>query len=138
MRLIYMFFVSLVLVACAATKQLPPQQSGVTKIVITMSAEDSEAQQKTEQTIEDADKIDEIISYVNTRIEGWEEPFMDSLDGQVSLSFYRNNRFVGNFYVGEDFFGRDYGQSWRQDATDEEINAFFELVGIAPISQEAK
>jgi hypothetical protein len=127
MKILLFVTIVMCLVSCASKEQLPPQQKDVTTISVEVKATDEH--EGSERIISDEEKIAEIISFINARSEGWKEPFSDSLEGDVYLAFYRDARFVGNYYVGNDFFGRDYGSPWVQDATQLEVSKFLTIVG---------
>lgn len=127
MKLIALVTLSLLAVGCSTLEVLPPQQDDVNRIVVKVKQTDIE-----DNTIElvEPGQISETVAFINARTEGWRAPFSDQLEGVYELAFYRESRFVGNFYVGDDFFGRDYGTPWLRDATQQEIQAFITILNL--------
>jgi hypothetical protein len=82
-----------------------------------------------EQEITSPAKIEELLQFVNSYDAEWRVPFAGPPVGQIYFDFYDGEKFVGNFYVGPSFFGRDYGNFFSQTVTDEEIGELQEIVG---------
>lgn len=128
MRILLCMLISLMISACASKEQLPPQQKNVNLIKVMLT--DEAAGQTEPMLISTPDEIEQIISFINSRSKGWKQPFSDKIEGDVYLTFFRDERFVGNFYVGDDYFGRDYGSPWVQDASQLDVIKFLKIVGV--------
>lgn len=128
MRILLCILISVMVIACAGKEQLPPQQKDVNLIKVMLTGEGNS--QNEPMLISTPAQIEQIISFINSHSKGWKQPFSDTIEGDVYLTLYRDERFVGNFYVGDDFFGRDYGSPWVQDASQLEVTKFLAIVGI--------
>lgn len=126
MKTLFLGILTLVITACASLETLPPQQTDVTQIKVFSQA----SQSQPVEVIADPDKINQIIAFINDRSAGWKTPFSDKIDGEFTLYFYRDERFVGNFYVGDDYFGRDYGTPWLRNAEPKELTTFINLLDV--------
>jgi len=80
--------------------------------------------------IRDKEKIEAIVGFINTKQGGWTVPWYGPPVGQVYLELYKNEKFIGNFYVGPYFFGRDIGNFWSQSTNKEEIQELGSMLGI--------
>jgi hypothetical protein len=85
--------------------------------------------------ITNADRIQKLISFVNSLPQDWSVPWYGPPGGQIYFDFYRGETNVGNFYVGPNFFGRDiYHRNgdirfYSQSATEAQIRQVGEIVG---------
>jgi hypothetical protein len=85
--------------------------------------------------ITDKERVEKIVSFVNSLPQNWSVPWYGPPVGQVYFDFYRGGTNVGNFYVGPDFFGRDanYGHGsfefYSQSATETQIREFGKIAG---------
>lgn len=109
----------MILAGCASGGKLPPQQVDVTLIKVERLGSDAFYRE-----IQDVDLINKIITVVNSKQAGWREVSGNDDNGNLVLKFYKKERFVGNFYIGRDAFGRDYGTPYSLDATEQEISEF--------------
>ncbi len=75
--------------------------------------------------------IDELRKFVNSYPAGWSVPFTGPPVGQLYFDFYSQDVFVGNFYIGPQFFGRDHGNFFSRSATEDEIAKLNSIVGFA-------
>lgn len=81
------------------------------------------------------ERVEKIVSFVNSLPQRWSVPWYGPPVGQVYFVFYRGGTNVGNFYVGPSFFGRDvnYGhgsfQFYSQSATETQIREFGKIAG---------
>ncbi|HKI71425.1 MAG TPA: hypothetical protein VKA81_03545, partial [Verrucomicrobiae bacterium] len=50
--------------------------------------------------IEVADRIEKLVSFVNSLPQKWSVPWYGPPVGKVYFNFYKDGRAVGNFYVG--------------------------------------
>ena len=75
--------------------------------------------------------IEELRSFINSYPAGWGVPFTGPPVGQLYFDFYSQDTFIGNFYVGPQFFGRDHGNFFSRSATDDEIAKLNSIVGFA-------
>src|SRR5690348_13493180 len=57
--------------------------------------------------IVDKERVEKIVSFVNSLPQNWSVPWYGPPVGQVYFDFYQSGTNVGNFYVGPNFFGRD-------------------------------
>jgi hypothetical protein len=80
--------------------------------------------------LRDPDKVRAVVSFMNSRLTGWDVPWYGPPVGQVYLKLVKNDRLVDNFYVGPWFFGRDRGNFWSQRATEQEVQKLGELIGV--------
>ena len=80
--------------------------------------------------IHDQAKIDKVIAFINSKRDGWDVPLSGPPVGQVYINFYKTQKYIGNFYIGPYFFGRDHGNFWSKPASKEEIKQFGDLLGI--------
>ncbi len=125
MKLLWLAVVSsLFLAGCAATNQLPPQPVKVDRIQVEM-LDYVEYQLE----ISDSYRIEQVITLVNRKSKGWAETSSSPSAGSLLLKFYNGDRFAGNFYIGDDYFRRDYGQAFKADASREEVLAFEQALG---------
>src|SRR4051812_38872992 len=69
--------------------------------------------------LKEPQQIAPVVAFINARLVGWSVPWYGPPIGQVYLLLYKNGTFIGNFYVGPWFVGRDYGDILSQRATKE-------------------
>ena len=81
--------------------------------------------------ITDPSTIAELRQFVNSYHAGWGIPFTGPPVGQLYFDFYSQDEFLGNFYVGPSFFGRDHDIFFSISATDEDISQISSIVGFA-------
>ena len=79
--------------------------------------------------IRESSTIEELRGFINSYAAGWGVPFTGPPVGQLYFDFYSQDKFVGNFYVGRQFFGRDHGNFFSRTATDVEIEKLDSIVG---------
>jgi hypothetical protein len=79
--------------------------------------------------ISDAGQIAALTAFINDLPGKWDVPWYGPPVGQVYLTFHRNGKFVGNFYVGPWFFGRDGGNFWSQRARRPQVEQLGALLG---------
>jgi hypothetical protein len=79
--------------------------------------------------ISESGHIAAIIAFINHLPARWNVPWYGPPVGQVYLSFYRDKKFVGNFYAGPNFFGRDLGNFWSQSASPQQLAELGDLLG---------
>ena len=75
-------------------------------------------------------QIAPVVGFINARLAGWSVPYYGPPVVQVYLFLYKNGEFIGDFYVGPWFFGRDYGDFFSQRATKEEIARLEHMLGV--------
>jgi len=73
--------------------------------------------------------IEELRRFVNSYPAGWSVPFTGPPVGQLYFDFYSQGKFVGNFYVGRGFFGRDDEDFYSRSASDDETAKLTSIVG---------
>lgn len=80
-------------------------------------------------TITDPDQIAAIVSFVNERAAGWQQPWAGVPVGTLGVTLFRNQDVQGSFSVGPGFFDTQReGDFFSRDATDEEIKRFRALL----------
>jgi hypothetical protein len=85
--------------------------------------------------ITDKERIEKLTAFVNSLPQDWNVPWYGPPVGQIYFDFYKDGMNVGNFYVGQNFFGRDanYGgghfEFYSQTATETQIRGLGEIVG---------
>ena len=124
MKLSSLFLFLFILNGCAGNETLP-QQKRADEIRV-------EKIYPKEQLfkIEDQEKIDEIIAFINSKREGWGVPWFGPPVGKIYIHFYKEKKVNGNFYVGSNFFGRDITNFWSKPASRKEIQKLGELLNI--------
>ena len=80
--------------------------------------------------LKELQQIAPVVGFINARLAGWSVPYYGPPVGQVYLFLYKNGEFIGDFYVGPWFFGRDYGDFFSQRATKEEIARLEHMLGV--------
>ena len=75
--------------------------------------------------------IEDLRGFINSYPAGWSVPLSGPPIGQVYFDFFYRDTFIGNFYVGPRFFGRDHGNFFSRSATDDEIAKLNSIVGFA-------
>lgn len=71
--------------------------------------------------IRDQARIDKLQLFINALPPKWSVPWSGPPVGKISISFYEKEKFVGNFDVGPDFFGRNGSDFWSQSASKQQI-----------------
>ena len=123
MKLILTILILLLVAGCASKESLPPQGMA-DEIRIEQTHPSTEL-----LILRNKEKIEGVIAFVNIKKDGWSVPWYGPPVGQIYLNMYKNEKFVGNFYVGPNFFGRDYGNFLSQPASKEEIKKLGKLLG---------
>ena len=127
-RITYITVIAILCLGCASTKnQALPRQLGADLVKIRTDA--SEASLPTLEIV-DPDKIERVIGFINGLPGDWSVPRYGEPEGNYYFQFYHEGKFAGNFYVGANFFGRDRGKNWLQDATPAQIEALGAIVGM--------
>ncbi len=80
--------------------------------------------------LNDKEKIKDIIAFLNSEKHGWSGPWYSAPVGQVYLNLYKGKKYIGNFYVGLNFFGRDNGALLSHAVSDEVISQLGALLGL--------
>jgi hypothetical protein len=80
--------------------------------------------------LKDQEKVRAVVSFINARTSGWSVPWYGPPVGQVYLNLVKDEKVIGNFYVGPWFFGRDHGNFWSQRATEKEVADLEALVNV--------
>jgi hypothetical protein len=85
--------------------------------------------------IKDKATLSDLVDFINSLPPKWEVPWYGPPVGRVYFHFYKQNAPVGNFYVGQDFFGRDvrYGNGFKflsQSATPAQIDQLARLTSL--------
>ena len=124
MERIFIIIALFLVVGCASKESLPPQEM-VDEIRVERTHPNTEL-----LILKDIETIESIVAFINTKKHGWSVPWYGPPVGQIYLNLYKNEKFVGNFYIGPKFFGRDYGNFWSQTANDEDIEKFGSLLGL--------
>jgi hypothetical protein len=124
MKHIALIIFLIALFGCADKKTLPPQE-----LVDIIRVEQNHPENEL-VVITDKEKIQAVVDFINKKKSGWSVPWYGSPVGQVYLELYKNEKFVGNFYVGPNFFGRDLGNFWSQPASKNEIAELGSILGI--------
>ncbi len=81
-------------------------------------------------SLTDSTRIQELAGFIDARLDGWEVPWAGPPVGTVYLKLYLGDDFVGNFYVGPGFFGRDVGNFFSQSATTGEIAELGRIIDV--------
>jgi len=84
-------------------------------------------------TIEDGDKINAVVNFVDRRRAGWGTPIIDDVPvPEFVANFYDGDTFKGHFGYGRSFFEtqRDDRGFFSKDATAEEVAEFKTLLGV--------
>jgi hypothetical protein len=79
--------------------------------------------------IKDPAKQTALVAFVNALPSKWSVPWYGPPVGQIYFKFFRDGKFVGNFYVGPNFFGRDGSNFWSQSASKRQMDQLSEIVG---------
>jgi len=124
MKRVLAVFIMFVVAGCVSKESLPPQEI-VDEIRIEQTYPNTEL-----LILSSKEKVEGVIAFINTKKNGWSVPWYGAAVGQIYLNLYKSEKFVGNFYVGADFFGRDYGNFWSQSASEEEIKKLGMLLGL--------
>jgi len=74
--------------------------------------------------------IEALTEFINALPNRWSVPWYGPPVGQYYFEFYSNATFLGNFYIGANFFGRDQGNFFSQDATQEQIDDLGIIIGV--------
>ena len=120
----FLILLTVLISSCAGKETLPPQKM-VGEIRIEQTYPKIEI-----AIITDKSQVQAVIEFINSKREGWSVPWYGPPVGQIYLQLYEEEKFVGNFYVGPYFFGRDYGNFWSQSASKSEIEALGRILGI--------
>lgn len=124
MKHIALILMPIVLAGCEGKQSLPPQEL-VDVIYVKQTYPENEL-----IVVRDKEKTEAVVAFINKRQNGWSVPMFGAPVGQVYLELYKNEEFVGNFYVGPHFFGRDLDKFWSQPATETEIKQLGSILGI--------
>jgi len=100
----------LLLAGCTTYEKLPAQRQADLVTITTLPG----FPELPRKEIRGADQIAALVSFVNSLPNRWNVPWAGPPVGQVNFEFYSHGKFVGNFYVGPNFFGRDAGNFWSQ------------------------
>lgn len=88
--------------------------------------------------VKDPKQIEKIAAFINARLHGWSTPWSGAPIGKVYLDFYADEKFVGNFYVGPGFFGRDLGtRFFSKRAEEKDVAELGRLLGL-PLVEMAR
>ena len=124
MKLFKLILIISIVSGCVGIETLPPQgDADEIRIEINQPKE-------TLLIIKDEETVNRIVAFINTKLEGWSSSLTGPPVGQVYFLLYKEEKFVGNFYIGKYFFGRDYDSFWSQPATTKEIEKLGNIVGI--------
>ena len=83
-------------------------------------------------TIDDPERVQSIVAFVNARKDQWENPWYGVPVGPVRVSFYQNTAFVGSFSAGNGFFATHrQGDFASQLASTQELEEFTRLIGVS-------
>ena len=122
--MIKILLLSLLLAGCSFTTTLPEQTTpDIIRVERTFPSE-------TIVVINEKRRVDNIISFINSKLGGWDVPIIGPPVGQVYLNLYKDNKIIGNFYVGPMFFGRDNGNFWSQPADKVDIDELGNLIDV--------
>jgi len=81
--------------------------------------------------LNDPQKVQPVVSFINSRLDGWGVPWSGPPVGQVYVNLLkRDGTPIGNFYIGPWFFGRDQGNFWSRRATEEEVAQLEQLLSV--------
>ena len=121
----FIFVLSLFLLFSCSEKQSLPSQGLVDSIRV-----EQNHPKKQLAFLEDKRQIEAIIEFINTKRDGWSVPWYGPPVGTVYLKLYIKEKYVGNFYIGPYFFGRDHGNFWSQSSSKSEIKDLGALLDI--------
>ncbi|WP_166420069.1 hypothetical protein [Pseudoalteromonas sp. Z1A8] len=121
MKWIILLINILFLTSCSSGNTLPKQA------IPTLIKVEQTFPKKEIRLIKDPEQIAQIIGFVNQYTDNWTVPWYGPPVGQIYFNFYSDNEYVGNFYVGPHFFGRDYGDFWSQNANKSDISKLGKL-----------
>ncbi len=124
MKQLAVYLLFMFLAGCADNQSLPPQD-----LVDVIRVEQNHPKQDL-VVLRDKEKVKAVIDFINTKQDGWSVPWYGPPVGQIYLTLYKNDKFVGNFYVGPYFFGRDLGNFWSQSASENEIENLGSILGV--------
>lgn len=83
-------------------------------------------------TITDAQKISQIVAFVDSHRLGWEAPWYGIPVPTVTAEFFDRTEFKGHFGVGRDFFETQREGVFRsQQASVNDVHQFLDLVGLS-------
>lgn len=119
------FVVASILAACGTTQKLPPQTSSVDTIAIMNGSDNSLLKE-----IKEPGQIERVVGYINALDNDWGKPFFADPTKLLELKLIQDGKFVGNFLVGEDYFGRAHRLNWVQSADEMVIKQFGYILGI--------
>jgi len=111
---------------CTHNEKLPPQQPADLVKISTLAG----FPELPLKEIREKEQIEKLVSFVNALPNRWNVPWYGPPVGQVNFEFYADKKFVGNFYVGTFFFGRDRGNFWSQNANKAQIEELSKIVGL--------
>lgn len=74
-------------------------------------------------------RIAAITAFINRLPDKWSVPWYGAPVGQIYFEFFKDGKFVGNFYIGPGFFGRDRGGFYSQRARPPQLAELSALVG---------
>ena len=117
-------FGALLLASCTSTRMLPPVQ---TPDLIRV---ERNYPRQVLVELKDPAKIDSVVGFINSRLDGWSVPWDGPPAGQVYLVMHRNGKAAANFYVGPWFFGRDYSGFLSQRTSEKEVAELEALLGV--------
>ena len=113
------------LYGCGSTEKLPPQANTVDAIEIFDAQNNTLLLQ-----IDNETKIEQVIGYINQLDNSWDTPLLGDADEILELRLTQNGQFVGNFQVGEDFFGRAHRLNWIQSVDESLTQEFSAMLGV--------
>ncbi|HMD62273.1 MAG TPA: hypothetical protein VKG78_12625 [Opitutaceae bacterium] len=116
----------LLLAGCGPHEKVPAQKSADLVKITTMAGYPMLARRE----IREKEKIDALVSFVNSLPGNWGIPWYGPPVGRVYFEFYSAKRSAGNFYVGPDFFGRDADRHYSEDASRGRIEELGKIVDI--------
>ena len=122
-------------IATAACGNGPTRSDGVADYILPPIADAnrvtvrSQTEPKPLRVITEPGTIGELRRFVNSHPAGWSVPWAGAPVGRIYFDFYSNGTFIGNFYVGPGFFGRDHENVYLRKANDAEIARLNAVVG---------
>jgi hypothetical protein len=124
MKLSFLLII-LILPQMSCYKKVSYQPLGdVTKIVV------MDQNQKLME-ITDKELIAQIVKSIDQKRYGWYMPIQGTPIPKIKLLLYNDMEFKGSFGIGEDFFWTQReGRFDAKSATDEELQAFLDIVGV--------
>jgi len=121
--------VAFFMTACASSLHDFPAWNDVTRVRVVITTREHGDVVK---EIDDPAVVDKIVSFANSNLTGYHEPWLGEPLPPIEVAFYDRRLYRGHFGVGTDFFEIHRGEMtfMSRAASYQQVREFMELIGL--------